>query len=108
MLEVIAMQLKTGSRYRSAVDDTQVVVVHAGQGDVDVTCGGHPLLPLDGDAEPRLTVLNGHAGGTQVGKRYSDADTGVELLCTRAGAAALFADGRPLTVKTAKPLPASD
>jgi hypothetical protein len=42
------------------------------------------------------------------GKRYTDAESGVELLCTKAGAGDLTFAGRPLQRKDAKPLPASD
>ena len=49
-----------------------------------------------------------HASGTEVGKRYVDEETGTELLCTRAGSGSLSMDGRPLMLKGAKPLPASD
>jgi hypothetical protein len=54
-------------------------------------------------------VLDSSLGdGPLLGKRYVDEDTDLELLCSRPGAGALTADGRPLAVKTAKPLPASD
>ena len=48
------------------------------------------------------------AGGTQLGKRYVDEPTGLEVLCVKPGSATLAADGRDLTLKSAKPLPASD
>jgi hypothetical protein len=41
-----------------------------------------------------------------LGKRYEAA--GVEVLCTAAGEGTLTCDGQPMTLKTAKPLPASD
>ena len=46
--------------------------------------------------------------GPQLGKRYADEELGLELLCTRAGAGALTADGAVLGLKGAKPLPSSD
>jgi hypothetical protein len=48
------------------------------------------------------------ADAIQLGKRYVDADSGVELLCTRAGLGVLTCDGRAMTIKGAKPLPSSD
>ncbi|KLL95143.1 hypothetical protein NJ76_29595 [Rhodococcus sp. IITR03] len=45
---------------------------------------------------------------TALGKRYTDAEGTVELLCTTPGTGALAVDGVPLSLKTAKPLPASD
>lgn len=102
------MQLKVGSRLFSAVDDAQVVVVRAPQGDVEVTCGGHPLIAADGGASAEHEVVPGHEGATQIGKRYADPESGLELLCTKAGDGALFVAGVVLPVKSAKPLPASD
>jgi hypothetical protein len=46
--------------------------------------------------------------GSQLGKRYADDEFGVELLCTKAGQGTLAVNGRPLPLKAAKPLPASD
>jgi hypothetical protein len=43
-----------------------------------------------------------------IGKRYADEDLGLELLCSRGGAGALTANGEPLLLKGAKPLPSSD
>jgi hypothetical protein len=76
-------------------------------GDVDLRCGGAPLLAGDaaaGDAtlDPELS------GGSLLGKRYADEDLGLELLCTKAGDGSLTLDGSPLGLKSAKPLPSSD
>ena len=48
------------------------------------------------------------AGGTLLGKRYTDDDGTVEILCTKPGAGTLTFDGQALTLKESKPLPASD
>jgi hypothetical protein len=45
---------------------------------------------------------------TVLGKRYVDTDTGLEVLCTKAGPGVLTADGRQLTIKAPTALPASD
>jgi len=45
---------------------------------------------------------------TRLGKRYEDADTGLEVLCTKAGKGSLSLNGRALPVKAPKPLPSSD
>ncbi len=58
--------------------------------------------PADAELDPTL------AGGTEIGKRYVDEETQVEVLCTKAGSGSLTVDGRPLVIKGAKPLPASD
>lgn len=100
------MQLKAGARLKSAADETQVVVVRAPADEVDVTCGGHPLVPMDADGD--AAVAAGHEGPTLLGKRYADEGVGIELLCTKGGAGALFVNGAPLALKEAKPLPSSD
>ena len=101
------MQLKAGARLKSAADETQVVVVRAPDDEVDLTCGGHPLVPIDADVAA-VTVEDGHDGPTLLGKRYADDSVGLELLCTKAGAGGLFVNGTPLGLKDAKPLPSSD
>jgi hypothetical protein len=101
------MQVKAGTKLASAVCDTQVVVVRAPDGEVELGCGGSPLVEPDavgqgGDPDPAL------AEGTLVGKRYADEEVGIELLCTKAGAGSLTCNGTKLEIKGAKPLPASD
>ena len=103
----MAIQLKAGARLRSATDACEVVVVRAPAEPVDLRCGGHPFLPID--AEPtHLSVEAGFDGGTQLGKRYSDDELGLELLCTKAGEGSISVGETILAVKGAKPLPASD
>jgi hypothetical protein len=41
------MQLRAGQRLKSTACDTEVVVVRAPDGDVDVRCGGEPMVALD-------------------------------------------------------------
>jgi len=101
------MQLKAGDRLKSAVCQTQVMVIAAPPGDVALCCGGAPLLSLD--AEPQGGAPDpGHSGGTLIGKRYVSADGGLELLCTRPGEGSLSVGAAPLAVKEAKALPSSD
>ena len=101
------MQLKAGVRLKSATDETQVMVVRAPDGEVDLTCGGHPLVPVEAEVAA-VSVEEGHSGPTLIGKRYADDGVGIELLCTKGGAGALFVNGAPLPLKEAKPLPSSD
>lgn len=102
------MKLRPGQKLHSAVCDAQVVVVKAPDGDVEVGCGGAPLLD-DGEQADGSAQLDPSLGeGPLLGKRYADDDLGLELLCTRAGTGALTVDGRPLPLKGAKPLPSSD
>jgi len=43
-----------------------------------------------------------------MGKRFADEDSGLEVLCSKAGIGSLAIDGRPILAKDAKKLPASD
>lgn len=100
------MQLKPGLRLESATCDTQVVVVKAPAGDVDVRCGGEPMGEVDSGGD-RLPISR-EGEPTLVGKRYADEELGIELLCTRPGAGSLSIGDTPLQVKGTKPLPSSD
>jgi hypothetical protein len=102
------MQLKPGARLRSVTDSTMVVVVRTPGDDVDVRCGGHPMVPASDTAAPGAPVEPGFDGGTQLGKRYSDEDLGLELLCSTAGPGSLSVGDQVLDIKGAKPLPSSD
>lgn len=100
------MELKPGTRLRSAVCETEVIVVRAPDGDADLACGGAALIAMDDEATGTLDPTL--AGGTLIGKRYADEDLGLELLCTKGGTGTLTANGVALPVKGAKPLPSSD
>jgi hypothetical protein len=102
------VDLKPGTRLRSTADETEVVVVKAAAGDVDLRCGGHPMVPLDAAGAPAGGVEAGFDEGTLLGKRYTDEDGGLEVLCTKGGSASLSIGDRLLVVKGAKPLPSSD
>jgi hypothetical protein len=100
------MDVKVGSRLKSAVCDTEVMVVRAPGATVDLWCGGQPMVAAgeagSGELDPE------QAGGTMMGKRYVDEAGTIELLCTKAGKGTLSIAGAPLFLKEAKPLPASD
>lgn len=102
------MELRPGLRLESATCDTQVVVVKAPKDAtaVDLRCGGEPMREL-GTGGERLPVTT-EGDPTLLGKRYSDDDAGLEVLCTAGGAGSLTVGDRPLLVKGAKPLPSSD
>jgi len=96
--------MKPGTRLKSTVCETEVMVIRVGSGIFE--CGGAPM------AEERPTergVLNpAFADGSKVGKRYMDAEGGAELLCVKAGQGSLSSGMVALHVKDAKPLPSSD
>jgi hypothetical protein len=101
-------RLKAGTRMRSAVCTTEVMVIQAPADDVDVRCGGAPLLDLAAKPEPGAAPAPSAAAGTQLGKRYVSAAGDLELLCTKPGAGSLTLGDAALTIKGAKPLPSSD
>ena len=101
------MELKAGTRLRSAVCSTEVIVVRAPGGPVDLRCGGAALVSFDATMEAG-SLDPAHSEGTQLGKRYVDDEAGLELLCTKPGNGELTCGGRRLTLKAAKPLPSSD
>jgi hypothetical protein len=103
----VGLQLKAGTRLRSAADTTEVVVVKAPDEPVDLRCGGHPLVAIDAEVTP-AGIEAGFDQGTQLGKRYADESLGLEILCTKGGEGALSVGDTVLEVKGAKPLPASD
>jgi hypothetical protein len=102
------MDLKPGSRWKSAVCDTEAVIVRPPKSAVTLECGGHPMQPHGSGAPAGATLSPDFSAGSLAGKRYSDADTGIEVLCTKPGAGSFSLDGRAIGEKEAKKLPASD
>lgn len=98
--------LKAGARFKSAVCDTQVMVIKAPAGDYALECGGALMIAPNEEGSAELNPEL--AAGTQMGKRYVDPDEKFELLCTKPGKGSLVLDGTPLDVKQAKQLPSSD
>jgi hypothetical protein len=96
--------MKPGTKLKSAVCDTEVMVIRGTEGVVD--CGGAPMLEqATADKKP---INPAFAEGTRIGKRYVDAAGKLELLCTKAGKGSLSVGGVALQIKDAKPLPSSD
>jgi hypothetical protein len=103
------MSWKPGTRLRSAADTTEVIVIRAPSEQVDLRCGGHPMVAARANGSAGLLPLERElAGGTQLGKRYINEPADLEVLCTKAGAGSLSIGNELLSVKGAKPLPASD
>jgi hypothetical protein len=101
-----ALSLRPGDQLASTVCTTRVVVIRVPADQQPLLeCGGSPMVPGTPGAQPSP---GGPDAATLIGKRYVDAAESVELLCTSSGAGALTCDGVPMTVKAAKPLPASD
>ncbi|MFI0446559.1 hypothetical protein [Actinomadura sp. 6N118] len=98
------MELRPGLKLKSAGTTAEFIVIRASAGDVDLTCAGAPLHPDGAGA-----ASGGDATGELlIGKRYSDDEGTVELLCVRGGPGPLLLNGRMLAAKAAKALPSSD
>jgi hypothetical protein len=96
--------MKPGKKLKSAACDTEVMVVRGS--DVVLECGGVPMV--DERPAEKAALNPAFAEGTKIGKRYTDAAGGIELLCTKAGQGSLSIAGVALQPKDAKPLPSSD
>jgi hypothetical protein len=100
--------LKSGLRLKSAVCDTELMVIRAPAGvDAELCCGGAPML-TGGETTSGAQLDPALGAGTLIGKRYVDAQETVELLCTKGGKGSLVLNSVPLAVKIAKALPSSD
>ena len=104
-----ATDLRPGSRWRSAVCESEVIVVRAPAQPVLLCIGGAPVLAAGSD-QPAATGRPDHglADGTLLGKRYADGVSRLEVLCTRSGAGTITVAGRRATIMAPKRLPASD
>ncbi len=99
--------VSAGTRLACPACTTEVVVVKAGKDSGVLACRGEALVEAEA-----TRLLQGHGvpegDGVQLGKRYVDAESDLELLCIKAGPGSLSFDGRELTIQGAKPLPSSD
>lgn len=102
----VPVELRPGLKLSSAVCSTEVIVV-AGSGDVDLTCGGVPMTEPGGDASD-ASAVDGLTEGSLMGKRYCDEEGTIEVLCTKPGDGSVGVGQTALGLKEAKPLPASD
>jgi hypothetical protein len=100
--------LRPGDKLASTVSTTKVVVIRAPADRRPlIACGGSPMVPA-ASAPQQPADGAGNETATLIGKRYQDATETVEVLCISSGAGELSCDGAPMTLKAAKPLPASD
>lgn len=102
------MDLKPGTRWKSAVCDAQFVIIRGSKSAGEFQCGGEAVRPQADTGKPSGTVHPDHARGVLLGKRYTDEQSGFEVLVSMAGKGSLAFDGRILVEKQAKALPASD
>lgn len=101
--------LGVGDRLRSQVCDTEVIVVRAPRRDVDLRCGGQPMVAIHDKPADGLVLDDALSGGSQLGKRYTTpSEDEFELLVTKPGKGTLASGATPLLAKETKPLPSSD
>ena len=103
------MRASVGARLASTVCETEVIVIRAPDGDVDLECGGAAMVAA-GSPEAHSGTFQAADGGdgTLVGKRYIDSGHVLEVLCTKSGRGTLAAAGSPLTIRPPANLPSSD
>lgn len=104
----MSIAVKSGARLFSNVCKAEFMAVKVPGGDIDITIGG--VVPATSAAERTGAgaIVDGHGGGSAMGKRYVSDDDSVELLCTKPGDGVPALNGTPLQIKDAKAMPASD
>jgi hypothetical protein len=100
------VELRAGSRWRSAGSTAEVIVVKPPNGLVDLRCGGVAMVP-QGETVPEAAPPVDD-GETVLGKRYEHEPTGLLVLCTKAGKGSLSIGDTPLTLQVTRALPSSD
>jgi hypothetical protein len=102
------VKLQLGQSFASTVDKTAVIVMRAPAGEVTLTCGGAEMVHKEAAPAQPGEPDRAQCGGSLMGKRYVDGSDTIEVLCTAAGVGTLALNGEALSVRAAKPLPASD
>lgn len=97
--------MKTGTRVASVACGTEVMVVRGA--DVTLACGGHAMVAAGAATTPE-TPAAGFDQGSQLGKRYVHAASGLQVLCVKPGDGSLAVDGELLELVATKQLPSSD
>jgi hypothetical protein len=91
-----------GKRLYSTASSVEVIVVKGA--DVSLACASAPMA----DAKQDAPASSAQGEAIQLSKRYSDEQTGLLVLCTKAGVGPLTVDGRELRVQATQSLPSSD
>jgi|GEM_PF-134175 hypothetical protein len=106
------MKISTGTRLESAAGTAQVIVLKQPTCEVDLTCCGYPMVLVGTRTTPaadRPTFAGTLADVTiQTGKRYTDRETGLEVLVVGPGSGPLAVGDRELELMQPKKLPSSD
>lgn len=97
---------KPGTKLTSTVCKTQIMVLRVPNEELDIWCGGMPMMV--GEPGELGRISPDHLGGTLVGKRYTNKSETMEFLCTRGGDGRVAVNGTLLDIKQARQLPSSD
>ena len=98
--------LTPGTRLKSTVCTTEIMVITAPAEGIDIMCGGEPMNS-DGQGNGG-SAHQEHAAGSILGKRYTNEEGGLEILCVKGGEGSLWAGGSAMKVKVATKLPKTD
>ncbi|MET9090140.1 hypothetical protein ABZX77_51260 [Streptomyces sp. NPDC004237] len=99
------VSLQVGNRLRGQNSTCEVIVVKGSDSPTVLMCAG---AEMSATVPVPATPQSSEGPPIQLGKRYTDDNSGIEVLCTKAGIGPLTFDDRELTQKAAKALPASD
>jgi hypothetical protein len=91
-----------GQRLYSAASTAEVIVVKAAS--VDLICAGQPMQAT----RPETAPAAGSDAPVLIGKRYTDEESGLLVLCTKGGSGPLLVDGRVMNEQQTQALPSSD
>ena len=100
------VSLTPGTRLKSTVCTTEIMVITAPAEGIGIMCGGEPMNP-DGEGNGG-SVHQEHAAGSILGKRYTNEEGSLEVLCVKGGEGTLWAGGTAMKMKNAKKLPKTD
>ena len=99
--------LKVGQRLKSRVCSTEIMVITAPEGEIEITCGGAQMTDGDGNGEGG-SVHPDHSSGSTIGKRYVSKAGDLEILCVKPGEGSLAVGDVALSLKDTKKLPKTD
>lgn len=105
--EGMKVGLKVGQRLKSMVCSTEIMVITAPDGEIQLTCGGAQMTDGEGNGEGG-SVHPDHASGSTIGKRYVSKVGDLEILCVKPGEGSLAVGDVALNLKDAKKLPKTD
>jgi hypothetical protein len=99
------MAATTGKRYVVPGGVAEFIVTKGGDGTLQC---GPAALQMRGAEDAAVTVSTDGMDAVQLGKRYKDEQTGIEVLVVKPGPCALNVDGRPMELLQPKVLPSAD